>query len=670
MKFFKLVVSGLWIFLASTALAGSEGFYADTFDPPTKTQLGRMRCALGDQSVSTECQEKVSRIVVSVTEDPEQDTLASTRERILMVRKALQPYGDRVEVVASPPPKEEQRRRALLEDNSIELSGEFSDPEAISSTAVQSEIQAREATNVLLDDPVREIIEKLGLYQEVPKDLADLQKSLFQEGWKDFVTDLNLACRNLISDQGCNDLARRWAAVSIVADEAIDQRDPKRLVYKKFQSENRWAEKFSQTAMQSLPEPEYYDKFKPVADDIAGKIFRGYYYGKLPHLKRILFETKGSPAEPLNVTEKPITCAAFPGSYDAYNMDIHQYIADRFPRAFADFLKRQLRSGSISPEALYVHNHSIEQAYEFHRRDQFDSFYYLQTRRGQLHRNIYLAVRSMPLAYRVVFTDVRGNDREVNVLCQIHGAAIFSHYQSVQSRQAQPLFVLNAKGTALQLDENDLVFFGFKGNWMRMLLAQNWRQIPLVQEGLDIDLFTHPAISQKIVVARNAYGEDAATIVDALYQKGARQVIYLGTAGAIADYQVGDVVIPKEFVDLNNRPIPFYDNLAHCYRSGLSSVVTIHGAEKHVSVRTVFDETKPALIDWQAKSVGSVDVEGAHLARFALSHRDLKMALLFVISDQTLGAHTIEQSNAHRRLIDLSVDKLMAFLLPKALSTN
>src|SRR5438132_5418228 len=242
-------------------------------------------------------------MVDSVTEDPEQDTLASTRERTLMVKKALQPYGDRVEVVASPPAKEEQRRRALLSDNSIDLSGEFSDPEAISSTAVQSEIQAREATDVLLDDPVREIIEKLGLYQEVPKDLADLQKSLFQEGWKDFVTDLKLACRNLISDQGCNDLARRWAAVSIVADEAIDQRDPKRLVYKKFQSEDRWAEKFSQTAMKSLPEPEYYDKFKPVADDIAGKIFRGYYYGKLPHLKKIVVETKGSPAEPLKVTE-------------------------------------------------------------------------------------------------------------------------------------------------------------------------------------------------------------------------------------------------------------------------------------------------------------------------------------------------------------------------------
>jgi hypothetical protein len=43
------------------------------------------------------------------------------------------------------------------------------------------------------------------------------------------------------------------------------------------------------------------------------------------------------------------------------------------------------------------------------------------------------------------------------------------------------------------------------------------------------------------------------------------------------------------------------------------------------------------------------------------------MAIFFVISDQTLGETTIEQTNAHRQVIDGSVDKLMTLGLRKLL---
>jgi hypothetical protein len=49
---------------------------------------------------------------------------------------------------------------------------------------------------------------------------------------------------------------------------------------------------------------------------------------------------------------------------------------------------------------------------------------------------------------------------------------------------------------------------------------------------------------------------------------------------------------------------------------------------------------------------------------------DLKMAALFVISDQTLGASTIDDSEARLDIIDESVYKLVSFLLPKVLSPN
>ena len=555
----------------------------------------------------------------------------------------------------------------------VTLVSEFKEFDGVTSSAVQKAIKAGESIEGLVDSGVKKVIEKLGLYQDVSEDLAGLQKSLFEEGWRAFLKDLISACPNTLNPKVCAELASEWKAISVVTDERIQAIDPQessatiQLIYKKSQSEDRWAEKFSQTALRFLQGSENYEKFKPIANDVVTRTFQGYPYGKLPHLKRVSIRQKTSSVEPLRGIQRPLTCAAPQG---AYNADMDQYMTDRFPKALSSFLREQFHKRSILPTDLYVHNQSVEKAYEFHRRDQYDTFYFLQTRRGQLHRNIYLAVKRNPLAYRLVLTGVRGIDREANVLCQIHGAHMFLNYRSVQSEGPEPLFVLNSLGNSLLLDRKDWLLFGYKGNWVRMLLAQHWRQQPLVKEGLDIDLFTHPTIQHKIVVARNVYGDDANIVLDTFYKKGARQVIYLGEAGAIADYQIGDVVIPHEFVDRHNNSVSFNQNSARSYRSELANLLTVYSDTKQAWVQSLFDETQSVLVDWQAKSVTSVDVEGLHLARFAETHPDLKMAALFVISDQTLGAITIEETNALRGVIDESVDKLISVFLSKIMNPN
>src|SRR6266850_3328135 len=86
------------------AIAASVGFYASTFDPPTRSQIRMIHCALGDDPLHKECGEigkSLSRVVVLVIEDSEKDTFASTREQILMLKRALQKHSDRVEIVAS-----------------------------------------------------------------------------------------------------------------------------------------------------------------------------------------------------------------------------------------------------------------------------------------------------------------------------------------------------------------------------------------------------------------------------------------------------------------------------------------------------------------------------------------------------------------------------------------
>jgi hypothetical protein len=187
----------------------------------------------------------------------------------------------------------------------------------------------------------------------------------------------------------------------------------------------------------------------------------------------------------------------------------------------------------------------------------------------------------------------------------------------------------------------------------------------LRKEGLDIDVFSHPIVRQKIVVARNVYGDDANLVLDAFYRKGIRRVLYIGTAGAIADYQIGDVVIPGQFVDGRGTSIDFDNNAAHHYEPELASLLTVHRRQKHGWVQSLFHETKQLLLDWRERSVVSVDIEGLYLGWFAMNHKDLNMAVLLVISDQTLGESTIEESNAYRDVIDASVDKLQAFFLPK-----
>jgi uridine phosphorylase len=551
----------------------------------------------------------------------------------------------------------------------VKLFVEIEQQPGSSASALQKIIQSGGATAGLIDPAVKTVIEKLSLYQKVSEDLAKLQRSLFEESWKGFLRDLKSACPSALNQQACAGLASNWETVSIIDADQINPTDQKNasakfLVYKRAQSEDRWAEKFTDTALRSLQGSANYEKLEPVARDMSSKMYLGYPEGKLFHLRKVFIQKQRPSREPLKVSQKPVACSAPPGKY---NMNIVQYTADRFPEAFAVFLREQFPTRSILPGDLYTHNQTLEDAYAFHRRDGYSTFYFLQTRRGQLHRNIYLAVRENPHAYRIVFTNLRGLDQEADVYCQISHSGTFSSMHSVHSKRELPLFVFNPAGISLKLNDKDWLLFGFKGKWEKVLLEQNWQRHPLVKQGLDIDLFTHPTIKKRLVIARNVYGDDANIIMGTFYKKGIRQVIYLGTAGAIANYQVGAVVTPDEFIDNNNVSAPFQQNMAHAYHKELSARVTVHDQTKHGRVPTIYHETLALLTNWKSRSIAALDVEGFYLAKFARSHKDLKMAALFVISDQTLGGSTIDESEARLNVIDDSVYKLVSFLLPKVL---
>ena len=390
------------------AIAASAGFYASTFDPPTRSQIRMIHCALGDDPLHKECGEigkSLSRVVVLVLEDSEKDTFASTREQILMLRRALKKHGDRVEIAAATTVQAEQRKRALLEDKNLErlfqlvsadaykhlkLSPGGQDPKLawlVFPLEEEGGSSRASAEGDQLD--FDEVVEKLGLYSDVSPDLATLQRSLFEEGWNEFLEDLKSACPININEKACAELAPRWDAVAIVAADdpkkepvRKEASTPIQLVYKQSQSEDRWAEKFVKTALEFVHGSETYTKLKPIADDIAARVFQGYPYGKLPHLRRVAIKKNAGSSGPFKVIQKPVACSTPQGSYSA---DMDEYLADRFPRAFSAFLKSAGQRSS-SPIDLYVHDHPVAEAYQFHQRDGYSTFYFLQTRRGQLHR--------------------------------------------------------------------------------------------------------------------------------------------------------------------------------------------------------------------------------------------------------------------------------------------
>jgi len=328
----------LAILFAPIAMAANTGFYVGTFDPPTQVEIARLRCALGDAGVRKECAElgkSIARLVVSVNDSSDGDTLASARERALMVKKALQKYGDRVEVVTAPG-NGEKKFRALLEDRNIERLVQFIDsdsyqavkslpinqnpkllwivftlkqadgsapaldpktlpsnaklfveiaqPAGSSASAVQKVIQSGGATAGLIDPAVQAVIEKLSLYQEVSEDLVKLQKSLFGESWIGFRKDLKSACPSVLGQQACAGLVSSWEAITIVDEDPIKPIDcnsssANLLVYKRAQSEDRWAEKLTDAALRSLRGSANYEKLKPVAENMSSKIYKAILKG-------------------------------------------------------------------------------------------------------------------------------------------------------------------------------------------------------------------------------------------------------------------------------------------------------------------------------------------------------------------------------------------------------
>lgn len=71
MKLLSVILAIVSVFLSSAAMGASVAFCTGTFDPQGQSQIGMIRCALGDGDLHKECEEigrQISLLVVLVSD--------------------------------------------------------------------------------------------------------------------------------------------------------------------------------------------------------------------------------------------------------------------------------------------------------------------------------------------------------------------------------------------------------------------------------------------------------------------------------------------------------------------------------------------------------------------------------------------------------------------------
>lgn len=753
-----------FLFYSSWALASDPSaiaFYSGTFDPPTLAHLQIIQCALGDLEQNLDCKklgEKIKRIIVSVNKGGVKDTLTSSSERVLMLQKALEKYGNRVEVVASTTKERDAIKVALTKDQTqlYQMIGEDSylalTPDAfmgsgpnkdlgiskfivlprdvevistgdarkdvelaekaklqnaadalavqtlteahkdsvilfpkltrysqLSSTLARKKLELSQSVDGILDPKITALIKDFGFYLKLPAELSELSQNMFTEGFSDFLNDIQNACPNILylHPERC----------PVILEQI---RSNANITYKEGQSESRWAEKYIEAVLKTITDENEKEVFARNIPYMISATFQGKPYGKLPHLTPVNLNSPTSNMKKNNSSNhsplirsklRELNCSAEQSfqKKSNYNMDIDRYLYDRFPVSLKSFLLKKRDDNQLSLNSLSISNRPLLEIIESFSLDnnipptKTETFYFIQTRRGQPHRKLYLGFNSKTKAYRLLAAQVTGDDRHANVFCQLKLSGVFNQFQDLSLESDNDFFRFNQHGNKLILNSNDILIFGFKTAWIEEILKVskvNWQRTKITDlADSDLELFENNNdkinVTPRLVFARNVFGDEASYVLKKLYEKGLRKVVYLGTAGAIADLQVGSVVIPTSFINQNLKVIPFDQTWAISMSKTFQSSASILIGNKQAWAPHLFDETIDQLIRWRKHGVGSIDVEGYHIAQFHLNHPDLKMANFYIISDQTLGNTTIDQSNSQTNITSNIVHNLIKTLIPQ-----
>jgi hypothetical protein len=272
-----------------------------------------------------------------------------------------------------------------------------------------------------------------------------------------------------------------------------------------------------------------------------------------------------------------------------------------------------------------------------------------------------LAYNPKTTKYRFVVCNIYGNDDKTRTIDLL--GPIFASQPSyfVQHVNKAPLFHFNAEGTALNIDpQTDHVLIGFQGTvWWKLKEGTpgEWRQDILNTDGSDISLFYNSKTKEQIISLSSVYGDEILDALEALYNKGARHFVLLGTGGGLdGKLNVGDILLPARYQQTDGSWTTFA-NAAEKLNLSLNAPQKILHGESQGWVPDLEAETKPYIGKLRDSGVQAIDIESKYFAQFAIAHPDVEAIAVISVSDLPLGALTYDQENAVR---DIPMESITA----------
>jgi hypothetical protein len=467
-------------------------------------------------------------------------------------------------------------------------------------------------------------------FAALPTQLQELQFSLFKENFFAFISDLQVVIPNLdISEFSLPkfrpELSRQQTAYyflnSIIKEKKFNELD-KKLFFEKAKS--LLIQKFKKRDSIKLSTVD------PIEINLE----------KDTQIKSI----------EISLINKVLTA-------EDYQFPVEEYINQRLPISVRDFI-------SINKPQIFLHSGSQGEMAAFHHKEGFTEAYVVSSRLpGKRFIIVYNRGKNK---FRFLMSGFLISDTFLQIESRLAFIPGVSEIIRVKHKNPLDLFNLNRLGSDLVLSPNDKVIIGLRSSLLSILGEdRNWQRQSLSDGWLGIDLYSNIKTGLKIINARNVYAEEVLSLLDTFYNKGARQFIYMGTAGALDErFQLGDILAPTLILGDNEHWIKMKNDISYLVKEKLP--INIWTNVKHGHVHSVLDETNAKLNQFEEQGVQSLDMEAKYFANFAQSKTDLKIQFFLVVSDKPNGKVHFSNFFSYRS----QISDILKIMTPSLINSN
>jgi hypothetical protein len=447
----------------------------------------------------------------------------------------------------------------------------------------------------------------------LPASILALQESLYRENFQAFVSELKRAGSTL-------DLR---GITSPPFDPAL--------------SKQEWAEQFiNWIAMKKKLSGSTTEQFRTLARPLLIQEFGKNSLVKLAYV---------SPLKPVPVTKpllRSVSQSDLPKASPEsdYTFPVREYLDQRVPPSLHDFLKRNRYQ-------VYLHYGLREDALGYHEADGYTETFELQSR---AMRRPYLLVRNPVTGdSRLVIASLIGQDATAQITSRLAFIPGLKQVTLVEHVKQPTLFKLNEASNQLKFTDQDRMVIGLTGESSKLLgESKDWERQAITDGGLRTFLYQHKVTGQKMIIARNVYGDEIFELLRPFYDRGMRRFTYVGTTGALdPKLAVGDILVPTAILDGKGGRIPVENDVSNLLPT-LPKSVQVRKDIRHGFVQSILEETRSNLDTWAQADIQSLDMEVKRFVEYFRDKPDVQKQVFLVVSDHPRGGQSYSDLNILR----------------------